>query len=347
MSGDVNGSVIKKIRSLHRRCLAKYLGDGKMAICYLQDDNSNFYFDGTSASLDGTEGDVMVYRPSYSHLFERIDENRFKVSFSLIALGGTWKNVDACLIGAYEAYSVNNKLYSRSGVASAGSISQTNFKAYARARGTGYQIIDYDMHKEIPWLFYALYGTRNCQAVCGSGTNAYDKQTGQTNGIGNTDTTTVNGNTMSVNFLGLENCWGNKYEFLDNVIYNPDSGSLGVWQITDTKTGAIRRAQGMVPANAWTWPKKMAAGDELDIIETDGGLSDSTGYCDGQYLSTSLTRVVMRSSYSSDSNGGVAYASTSYDASVPRGYIGSRLAFRGEIIVYESVAAFKALSVVN
>ena len=347
MYGDVNGSVIKKIRSLHRRCLAKYLGDGKMAICYLQDDNSNFYSDGTSAALDGTEGDVMVYRPSYSHLFERIDENRFKVSFSLIALGGMWKNVDACLIGAYEAYSVNNKLYSRSGVASAGSISQTNFKAYARARGTGYQIIDYDMHKEIPWLFYALYGTRNCQAVCGSGTNAYDKQPGQTNGIGNTDTTTANGNTMSVNFLGLENCWGNKYEFLDNVIYNPDSGSLGVWQITDTKTGATRRVQGLVPTNAWAWPKKMAAGDELDIIETESGLSDSTGYCDGQYLSTSLSRVVMRSGSHSSSYGGVASANTGYGASDAVAAIGSRLAFRGEIIVYESVAAFKALSVVN
>jgi len=347
ISGDVNGSVIKKIRSLHRRCLAKYLGNGKMAICYLQNDNSNFYHDGTAALLDGTEGDIMIYRPSYAHLYEYIDSDRFNISFALQPLNGLWRTVDECLIGAYEAYSVNNKLYSRSGVPSAGSISQTNFKAYARARGAGYQLIDYDMHKEISWLFYALYGTRNCQAICGSGTNAYDKATGQTNGIGNNDTTTANGNTMSVNFLGLENCWGNKYEFLDNVIYNPDASSLGVWQISDIKNGTIRRVQGITPGNAWVWPKRMISDDELDVIAKEGGLSDSTGYCDGQYLSTALSRVVLRSYYSSYSGGGVSCAYTYNDASSTVAYYGSRLAFRGEITVYENVEAFKALSVTN
>lgn len=345
ITGDVNGSVIKKIRSLHRRCLAKYLGNGKMAICYLQNDNSNFYHDGTAALLDGTEGDVMVYRPSYAHLYEYIDSDRFNISFAMQPLNGLWRTIDECLIGAYEAYSVNNKLYSRSGVPSAGNISQTNFKAYARARGAGYQLIDYDMHKEIPWLFYTLYGTRNCQAICGSGTNAYDKATGQTNGIGNTDTTTVNGNTMSVNFLGIENCWGNKYEFLDNVIYNPDASSLGVWQISDIKTGTIRRVQGVAPGNAWVCPKRMISNDELDVIAKEGGLSDSTGYCDGQYLSTSLTRVVVRSSFYSSSFGGVSFAVTSSDASSTFEYGGSRLAFRGEITVYDNVSEFKALPV--
>lgn len=344
ITGDVNGSVIKKIRSLHRRCLAKYLGNGKMAICYLQNDNSNFYHNGTAALLDGTEGDVMIYRPSYAHLYEYIDSDRFNISFALQPLNGLWRTIDECLIGAYEAYSVNNKLYSRSGVQSAGNISQTNFKAYARARGAGYQLIDYDMHKEIPWLFYALYGTRNCQAICGSGTNAYDKATGQTNGIGNADTTTANGNTMSVNFLGLENCWGNKYELLDNVIYNPDASSLGVWQISDIKTGKIRRVQGITPGDAWVWPKRMIIGDELDIIAKEGGLSDSTGYCDGQFLSTSLACVVMRSGNYSYSHGGVSYANVN-DASYKYASIGSRLAFRGEITVYENVSEFKALPV--
>jgi hypothetical protein len=29
-----------------------------------------------------------------------------------------------------------------------------------------------------------------------------------------------NGNTDSINFLGLENWWGNKYEFIDNIRFN-------------------------------------------------------------------------------------------------------------------------------
>lgn len=347
ISGDVNGEVIKVIRAGHRRALAKYLGNGEMAICFLQNDNSNFYHDGTAALLDGTEGDVMSYRPTFYYKYIKLDADRYSITFSLSRIDETFKVADECLIGAYEAYMLNNKLYSVSGVQSSGSISQTNFKAYARARGTGYQIIDWDMHKMIPWLFYAIYGDRNCQSVCGSGTDSYEKETGQTNGIGNADTTTTNGYSMSVNFLGLENCWGNKYEFLDNVIVNPDANNIGVWRITDTVTGEVRNVQGLVPNNAWGWPKRMIAGEHLDIIVSEAGMSATTGFCDGQYLSTSLTRVVLRSGNSSYSNGGVACAYADRDASGANANIGSRLAFRGKIVKIVSVAEFKSIQIIN
>lgn len=103
--------------------------------------------------------------------------------------------------------------------------------------------------------------------------------------------------------------------------------------------------QGITPGDAWAWPKRMIIGDDLDIIAKEGGLSDSTGYCDGQYLGTSLSRVVLRSHYNSDSGGGVSCANTNIDASSVFAYLGSRLAFRGEITVYENVSKFKALPV--
>ncbi|MDD4115869.1 MAG: hypothetical protein PHG27_09815 [Massilibacteroides sp.] len=347
ISGDVNGSIITAIRAGHRRCLAKYLGSLEMAICYLRNDNSSFYHDSTAALLDGIEGDVMLYRPVFYYKYIKLDADRYSITFSLSRIDETFQMADECLIGAYEAYAVNNKLYSVSDVQSSGSINQTNFKAYARARGTGYQLIDWDMHKMIPWLFYAIYGNRNCQAICGSGTNSYEKATGQTNGIGNVDTTTANGNSMSVNFLGLDNCWGNKYEFLDNVIVNPDANNLGVWRITDTVTGEVRNVQGLAPNNAWEWTKRMIAGEHLDIIVSEAGMSATTGFCDGQYLSTALTRVVLRSGSSSGSFGGVAFACASIGASGAGAYFGSRLAFRGKIVKIVSVAEFKAIQIIN
>ena len=60
------------------------------------------------------------------------------------------------------------------------------------------------------------------QGIIGSGTDSYEKETGQTDSLGMEDThAETNGNTMSINFWGLENWWGNKYEFIDNVVVNP------------------------------------------------------------------------------------------------------------------------------
>jgi hypothetical protein len=75
-------------------------------------------------------------------------------------------------------------------------------------------------------LYYALYGNTNCQATIGSGTDSYTKNTGTTNSLGMRDTSaSKTGNSNSINFLGLENWWGNKYEFIDNVVFNRSSAS--------------------------------------------------------------------------------------------------------------------------
>lgn len=342
VTGDVNGTIIQQIRAKFRRCLAKKSADGQMTIRYLKNDDSNYYDDGTAAKLDGTEGDVMVYFPRFYYKYESLGSYKFAYSFALVQLDSTWMESSECLVGAYEAYVTNNKVYSRSGVASSGSISQANFKTYARSRGTGYQIIDYDQHKMIAWLFYAIYGSRHCQSICGFGTNSYTKETGQTNAIGNADTTTANGNSMSVNFLGIENCWGNKYEWLDNVVVNN-----GTWVITDTVTGVSRNVSGLQTNSSWAYAKTVVAGEHLDIIAKEGGMSDSTGYCDGFYTTTSSSRVVLRSCNGSFSDGGVACAQCVSGSSDAYSVCGSRLSFRGVIREAESVAAFKSISVTN
>ena len=52
--------------------------------------------------------------------------------------------------------------------------------------------------------------------------------------------------------------------------------------------------------------------------------------------------MIYRGNNNANANGGVAYANANNDASNSSAYIGSRLAFRGEIEVAESVADFKA-----
>lgn len=349
ISGDVNGEVIQYIRNNIHRVLAKKTSEGNVTYCRLDDTDSNKYYDGTAATLTDLGCDVFVKLPKFYYKGTEEDENGKvylyfadgKVDDSYIEWNGN------ILIGAYEAYSTGNKVYSKSGVDSTGNISQENFKAYARARGTGYQLVDWQMHCVIGCLFYAMYGNTNCQAICGQGTNVFNKVTGaDTNSLGMEDTVAGgNGDSGSINFMGLENWWGNKFECVDDFV-NP-ANTLDEY-VNDPVNGGTR----LLEAPAYSgYPKKMKFGQYLDLIPMESDPkngSDSQGYCDQQWFANSTnssTRVVFRSYYHSYAYGGVAYASAGSTSSNTNSYSGSRLAFRGECTEAESVASFKALPV--
>lgn len=83
----------------------------------------------------------------------------------------------------------------------------------------------------------------------------------------------------------------------------------------------------------------------FDMVPTQVGGSETTHYSDYYWQSSSNSLVLARSSCGSSTDGGVAYAYASSDASYTYSDFGSRLAFRGVIREAESVSAFKALSV--
>lgn len=345
VSGDINGAVIQWIRNNSHRYLAKKTVEGKVSICQLSDGNSGiFAADGSTAALDGSMGDVMMHLPRFYYHAELIEADIWRVGFARVPVGSTWHEWYAGnLIGVYEASVDGGKVYSRSGVASTGSVLQADFKKYARARGEGYRIVTWEQHCIMCFLFYAKYGNTNCQAICGSGTNSYEKATGQTDSLGMTDTNSVNGNTMSINFWGLENWWGNKYECVDNVVVNPQSVN-GVWRITDAITGSSRDVQGPQTYDNVVYPKSLCVGQHLDAIGKTLGASTSSGTCDGQYIRSSVSRVVRRSGYSA--HGGVTFADTKYDSSDSSdasAVAGSRLAFIGSVDETTDIDAFKNL----
>lgn len=156
------------------------------------------------------------------------------------------------LVGVYPAYQINNKLYSLSGKRPVCRISKTDSINQAKARGTNFNICDYDMTKLFAFLFYGYYSSLGSQQKCGYGTtskdynnNYYPKITGSTDELNMTDTDTTTGNGASspstdqikagigsdiktVNFWGLESCWGDECEWISN---------LGVMQRFNTVYG--------------------------------------------------------------------------------------------------------------
>lgn len=345
ITGDVNGDVIKWIRNNSHRYLAKKTAEGKVTICQLSDGNSGIFAgDGSTAPLDGSMGDVMVHVPTFYYRVQEITDGKWEIDFSLLELGEEWNKYDGNqLLGAYEGYVSDGKLYSRSGVDSAANIGQSTFKSYARARGNGYTLTTWEQHNVMAVLFYAEYGNTNSQGVIGSGTDSYQKQTGQTDSLGMEDThAETNGNTMSINFWGLENWWGNKYEFIDNVVVNPVAAN-GIWRITE-KDGHTRDVQGATEETAnWYYPKSMHVGQHLDMIPKILGGSTSSSLCDGFYYNPITGRVVRRSGSGAAALGGCVCVDAYLGASDAGGAYGARLSFAGEIHIERDVDTFRNL----
>lgn len=345
-------AAIQAIRDASHLYMGKQTAAGKQLLCQLSDINGNQYTDGTTAMFDGTEGDHWMRIGVEVYIKRVIGTDSGDTVVYGIAVGGqpdsTWKQIisPSDLLAVHEAYIASSKLYSRSGVQSGASQTRDTFKTYARNRnasgtptGKGYSCVTWEWHCMMALLFYAWYGRTNCQAQCGTGANDYQRTLGAKNSLGMTDTTASNGNANDVKFWGIENWWGDKYEWVDNADVNNR-----VWTIKDLAGNTVRT--GMTGASSNNWIQKMLLSENLDLIPTTVGGSDSSYYCDYYYQNTGV-RVVARSCYNAYTNGGVACVLAVNAASRANAYVGSRLAFRGEIEIAESVAAFKAASSVG
>ena len=267
-----------------------------------------------------------------------------------------WVWADPCLVGVAESSIVSDKLRSvMISAASAASLSWTDFSYYSAQRGTGYQQIDYEMHKDIANLFFARYGRRNSQAQCGAGSASAGRAMNGTVSLGMKDSVNpssadegawyinANGDLVSIsnnNVLGYQDLQGDKAEWMDRVTVN-DGSVTGKWSIL-MPDGTTRLVKG---ATASGYIKAVVHGLFMDIVPAGNILGSSTTYyCDYYTYSTSTGRVVFRSYSSANAYGGVAYANASYAPSYSYSNIGSRLAFRGTIVTAASVTAFLALT---
>lgn len=288
------------------------------------------------------------------------------------AIEPDWVEHMECLVGVYEALLRDDFLYSISGVQSTASVTCPDFKVYARNRGKGYQLIDWEMHKDIANLFFAKYGERDSQGTCGPGTHTNGRATGASDATGMQDTkpTAKDGDTPpavkdgyypnanayvlkneddetrtaigSPVCMGYENLYGNKAEWME-VEYNKTTVDY-IWR-SMMPDGSERQIQG-IKQQGDLYPKNVIHGRFMDIVTAQSGGSQTSYYYDNFYQSGSTARVVFRSFGGADACGGVSYANSFYDSASVHADIGSRLAFRGVIKVATSVSAFIAIQAV-
>lgn len=350
-----NKDVINRVTANFKRCLAKPQSDGSAAITYLDPSDSNYFADGSSTSSYTSGYNWMVHFPKYYYKCEQDSSNtsKWKLFISDRKINDSYKEERECLIGIFEAYDAAMRLVSIPNVLSTASATITKFFTWAQHNGTNWGLIDYRAHKTIANMFACKYGntninTSNSSIPCSGGTKDYDSgHTGNTLSLGNTDGL----NSGSSNFLGIEDCYYSKYEFVQGINIVADR----TWVVYDGGLKVDTTAADLISAgytNVRTigtagsssgWITGISHGEYADVMPTAAGGGSSTTYYADYYYQNPGNLVFFRSGNSEDgSNCGVFFSYA--DSSSSRSYatVGSRLGFYGTINIYDT-DAWKAL----
>lgn len=356
-----NRNVIESLRSKFKRCIAKPYGDDAALISYCNEENSANWPDGSAIDIDlSRKENRMVYFPKYYHKTVERSPGIWRTYISEQQIDGDYIEEPEMLLSTFEAYTnTDGTLMSVWGVASTASQTMATFVSQAKSNGPLWSIGDYRSHATIARMFCAYYKTTNISTSnsaipCSGGTKRYNYGiTGATITLGNRDgkkATTNDTSYYSTNFLGLEDCYYSKWEFIQGinilkgkyVVY--DGGSFPDKDVAELEAaGATNiRVVGYEPNPAATdgyngWIKAVAQGKYGDVVPTAHGGSETTYYSDYSWFNPTGNRIFLRSGNSDyGSRCGVFMANANYASSGSWTNIGARLAFYGKIVVVDS-----------
>ena len=225
-----------------------------------------------------------------------------------------------------------------------------DFQNISRLRGAGYQLQDYEQHKEISNLWWALNGTTNEQSVVGNG--GHDAILNKLDSIGMADSSNA-GNSLN-SILGLKHYVGCDSEWMDYIAFNipsyetfykakcidTDSSypSDYIAHIYDPVKKTERTVKSVESSNA-NCVVRLVHGAKCDVLPSRVHNADTskyvTHYAAGYWINSSKGRCVLRSGNGSNAHSGLAYASAYNASSGSNTNDGARLAFRGKFVIIE------------
>jgi hypothetical protein len=253
ITGDIDGTVLQEIMANSHRYLCKYIeaysDHYEMAMCQLDDSDSNKFLDESAATLDGTQGDVYVrpggiyngqtgkYELYYN--IKNLGNRRYELAISNKFISGySIYYPEENLIGAFkavgtESYNDNvavaagGEYYLRSIVANRAAMKDTitNINAaYNKMNNSCFGFVGPEEHALIALLFFIKRGTTKSWGVIGSGASI-EAPVGITALRGMKDTLNYQGY-ATINLFGLENWWGGGMEVVERMLYANDKITL-------------------------------------------------------------------------------------------------------------------------
>lgn len=291
------------------------LNNGEV-VKYLNKSNFSKYEDDTSSDITTLGNDVMLeIGKRLGYLIEWIDSNKLKVSvtdkpndaaykydaFSL----DSYNDCDKIYIGVYKGYASGNKVYSSSGKAPTVSQTITTFRSWCRARGDGYQQRTWGSVKLMQCLYILYTGNLNSQSAIGYGyvnsSHNAGVNTGGTNAYGfnsevikGTNPSYMTDQNHQVKCLGIEDFWGNYWEFVDGLHSGANRQILTcdiAANFNTSGSGYEDNGNGGVSADLGNYMSMVQGGSNAGFTPKTVSGSETTYLCDYAYLRVSCLTI--------------------------------------------------------
>lgn len=283
-------------------------GDGVPAY-FLKKSDRRQKEDGTASVLTGADGDVMIQVKKLYGKFLK-SGNRLKISISNVKEDNTWfcfndfggVEEEYSYRGVYKAgvlTGATNIMRSVSGVAPLVNITRATGRTYAAARGSeqGYHQNNFFLLMLWQVMYLMMYKNRDSQTCLGQGRSLSSNTAASNTGWSNDkpfcwgDQGGVNG----VVFLGVEDFYGNVWEWVDGVTLVNQSYKITRNPSLYNDTGAnyeISQASGCTAAaNNDKYITKVQGTNDAGFLPAGSGGSSSTYWCDNMWTADA-TQVV-------------------------------------------------------
>ena len=318
-----------------RPCLFK----NGAVVGYLNPDNFAQFENGTDADIEsGDAGDVMIEIPKFYYKIGRNGNyvevkiaNALMAGFTDYAFSYKGESKDKFYIGAYLGYKdSNNKLRSLTGKTVTGNITIGAARTAAQANGAGYEQLSFNKLTALQVLYVVMFKNLNSQAALGQGyTSASNfRDTGATDEKGMTyGTNTAASADDTVKFLGIEDFYGNLYQWVDGYVSGNNIVLVADGNFNDTGDGYESHARhGSV---SYSYIKDVEGDNILAFTPKTGGASTTTYYADYGHIGNSACVPYFGGSYGFGASAGAFLLVCDYWASSAYPVVGARLTFCG------------------
>lgn len=271
----------------------------------LNRDNFAQFEDGNTADItSGDAGDVMIAFPRRGLSINTVgnnltikmtnDPNNPDFEYNAHTRGSTAK--DVFYLGAYKGYVASSKLRSLSGKTPTASQTIGTFRTQAQANGTGYEqsgfyqlifrqcmyILKYKNLNSQETVGYGYVLSSHTQPITSGGTEAWGMDCEL---IKATNPSYMTDQNHHVKCFGLEDFWGNIWEWIDGLVSDSSRNVLTANSgFNDSGKDYTNNGNGGVSANIGNYMSKPQGSTKAGFVAKEVSGSETTYFCDSAYL---------------------------------------------------------------
>ena len=290
-----------------------------------------YYGDANFSFAGGTNIQVMTIIPEFYYR-RYVSDGYEYILISKDNLSGFVKSKEF-MIGRYTMSGSASGVYSRSGQAPFTNKTIADFRQYARNLGAGWSQLDWHYFL-IQLLYLVEYADYNIQSKIGPGhTNANNtapKNSGGCNALGMKSGCMVKNDTNSVVYRGMEDLYGNVWQFFDGINinnyqayinYNPSTYASDVFDGDYHKLGYVNSSTSGSYITSLGYDPK----NPLAAFPTDVNGSSNTYICDYYWTASEKRIALVGGGYPYGVNAGLWFWALNFASSVTYTDCGARL----------------------